>query len=155
VAPGRELTPETRRSVASPPAHFPVIPRAQWLRLAADQADLALLRVDARRNLLAVARVIAWSAGKHTGRSKPTLARIVKISGLCLRTVRRWCRWLEQRGLLAVLEPGVTAQFRPALFGLGKGPTRSFQRENNDSAEAGVISCQLVAACGSARWRVR
>jgi hypothetical protein len=69
--------------------------------------------------MLAVARVIAWSADRHTGRSRPTLARIVKASRLCLRTVQRWCRFLEQHGLLTVLEPGVTAQYRPALLALG------------------------------------
>ena len=100
---------------------LPVIPRAQWLRLAEDEADAALLRADARRNLLAVARVIGWSADPRTGRSRPTLARITAASGLCRRTVQRWCRFLEQRGLLAVLEAGVTAQFRPALLALGTG----------------------------------
>jgi hypothetical protein len=99
----------------------PVIPRAQWLRLATDEADAALLRADARRNLLAVARVIGWSANRSTGRSRPTLARIVTVTGLSLRTVQRWCRFLEQRGLLAVLEPGVTAQYRPAILALGTG----------------------------------
>jgi Helix-turn-helix domain len=92
------------------------------LRLAGDEADLALPRADARRNLLAVARVIGWSADRRSGRSRPTLARIVKVSGLSLRTVQRWCRWLEQRGLLTVLEPGVTAQYRPG---------RIIQRKSN------------------------
>jgi hypothetical protein len=35
--------------------------------------------------------------------------------------VQNWCRWLERRGLLAVLEPGTTAQFRPGILALGTG----------------------------------
>lgn len=91
------------------------------MRLAADEADLALLRADARRNLLAVARVIGWSADPRTGRSRPTLARIMTASGLSRRCVQGWCRFLEQHGLLDVLEPGTTPQYRPALYALGKG----------------------------------
>ena len=123
MAPGRELTPETRRRVASPPAPFPVIPRAQWLRLAADEADA---RPAARRREAQPARrgpghrVV--SADKHTGRSRPTLARIMAATGLSRRCVQRWCRWLEAHGLLAVLEQGATPQYRPALYALGKGP---------------------------------
>jgi hypothetical protein len=138
VAPGRELTPESRRRVASSPAPFPVIPRAQWLRLAADEADAALLRADARRNLLAVARVIGWSADKHTGRSRPTLARIMAATRLSRRCVQMWCRWLEAHGLLAVLEQGATPQYRPALYALGKGPQA---REWRLSASPGDGTC--------------
>jgi hypothetical protein len=42
-------------------------------------------------------------------------------TGLSKRCVQRWCRWLEERGLLAVLEPGTTPQFRPAILALGTG----------------------------------
>lgn len=97
-----------------------VIPRATWLRLAADKADRALLRADARRNVLAIARVIGWSANPRTGRSRPTLARIMTVTGLGKRTVQRWCRWLETRGLLEVLEEGTTPDYRPALLALAE-----------------------------------
>jgi hypothetical protein len=81
-----------------------------------DAADAALLRADARRNLLAVARVIGWSADPRTARSRPTIARIMAATGLGKRTVQRWCRWLEARGLLEVLEEGTTPDYRPALW---------------------------------------
>lgn len=98
-----------------------VIPQATWLRLAVDEADRALLRADARRNVLAIARVIGWSADPRTGRSRPTLARIMAASGLSRRTVQNWTRWLERRGLLDVLEVGTTPDYRPALLALGTG----------------------------------
>lgn len=106
---------------------MPVLPRAQWLRLAQDEADRAQLRADARRNVLAVARVIGWSADKHTLRSRPTLARIINATGLTRRCVQHWCRWLEARGLLEVLEPGTTPQYRPTL--LRRGHAGNLARE--------------------------
>jgi hypothetical protein len=78
----------------------------RWLRLAADAADAALLRADARRNLLSVARVIGWSADPPTGRARPTIAHIMAATGLGKRIAQRWCRWLETHGLLEVLKPG-------------------------------------------------
>lgn len=106
---------------------LPVLPRAQWLRLAQDEADRAQLRADARRNLLAVARVIGWSADRRTLRSRPTLARIIAATGLSKRCVQGWCRWLEARGLLEVLEPGATPQHRPSL--LRRGHAGNLARE--------------------------
>jgi DNA-binding transcriptional ArsR family regulator len=66
--------------------------------------------------VLAVARVVGWSADARTGRSRPTLARIMTVTGLSLRTVQRWTRWLEERGLLDVIEPGTTPRFRPGIL---------------------------------------
>jgi hypothetical protein len=42
-------------------------------------------------------------------------------AGLSRRTVQHWCRWLENHGLLAVLEPGTTPRFRPAILLRGDG----------------------------------
>jgi hypothetical protein len=42
-------------------------------------------------------------------------------SGLSRRCVQGWCRVLERHGLLDVVEPGATPQYRPALYALGKG----------------------------------
>jgi hypothetical protein len=92
------------------------VPQSRWLQLAEDEIDAAFLRADARRNVLAIARAVGWSADWHTSRSRPTLARLMEVSGLSLRTVQRWTRWLEHRGLLAVLEPGATAEFRPGIL---------------------------------------
>jgi hypothetical protein len=123
VASGRKRAPLSQQRRVAPAADLipHVIPRAAWLRLAVDEADRALLRADARRNVLAIARVIGWSADPRTGRSRPTLARIMAATGLCRRTVQNWTRWLERRGLLDVLEPGTTPDYRPALLALGTG----------------------------------
>src|SRR5579859_464918 len=104
-----------------------MLPRPQWLQLAGAEADHALLRADARRNLLMVARVIGWSADRRTLRSRPTIGRIMAVTGLAERTVQRWCRWLEARGLLQVLEEGTTPQFRPGL--LARGHAGNLARE--------------------------
>jgi hypothetical protein len=42
-------------------------------------------------------------------------------TGLSLRTIQRWTRWLERARLLAVLEEGVTPDYRPALLAAGAG----------------------------------
>lgn len=95
--------------------------QARWLRAAEDAIDAACFRADARRNVLVIARVIGWSADWLTGRTRPTLARLQEVSGLSRRCVQYWCRWIERQGLLDVLEPGVTPQFRPALLVDGDG----------------------------------
>jgi hypothetical protein len=71
--------------------------------------------------VLAVARVIGWSADEDTGRSRPGLARIMDATGLALRTVQRWTRWLEKHGLLVVLEEGTTPDYRPGVLSPGDG----------------------------------
>jgi hypothetical protein len=43
------------------------------------------------------------------------------VTKLSRRTVQNWTRWLERRGLLDVLEPGTTPDYRPALLALGTG----------------------------------
>jgi hypothetical protein len=69
--------------------------------------------------MLKVARAVGWAADWHTLQSRPTIARIMERTGLSERTVQRWCRWLEVRGLLAVLEPGTTPQFSPGVLCTG------------------------------------
>lgn len=112
---------------AGPPPSWPV-PQRRWLALAQDLVDAAWLREDARRNVLVIARAIGWAADWHTGRSRPTLARLTDISGLSLRTVQRWTRWLETAGLLVVTEPGITPEFRAGiLHGRGDRLAREWQ----------------------------
>jgi len=101
---------------AGPSAPLPVVRQAEWLRVAEEEIGAALLRSDAHRNLLRIARLIGWSADWRTGRSRPTLARLQAVTGLSRRCVQRWCRWLEIHGLLVVLEPGVTPRFRPGIL---------------------------------------
>ncbi|MGH3277380.1 MAG: hypothetical protein ACRDNZ_24015 [Streptosporangiaceae bacterium] len=90
--------------------------QARWLRAAEDEIDAACFRADARRNALVIARAIGWAADWSTGRTRPTLARLQEVSGLSLRSVQRWTRWLERQGLLDVLEPGTTPQYRPGIL---------------------------------------
>jgi hypothetical protein len=101
---------------AGPSAPLPVVRQAEWLRVAGEEIGAALLRSDAHRNLLRITRLIGWSADWRTGRSRPTLARLMSVSGLSRRCVQNWLRWLEHRGLLVVLEPGVTPRFRPGIL---------------------------------------
>jgi len=75
-----------------------------------------VLRSDGLATLLTIARGIGWAAEWRTGRSRPTIARLMEVSGRSRRTVQYWCRWLEDRDLLTVLEPGTTPQFRPAIL---------------------------------------
>jgi hypothetical protein len=98
------------------PAALPLVSQATWLRVAEEEIGAAPLRSDAHGNLLRIARLIGWSADWYTGRSRPTLARLQAVTGLSRRTCQRWCRWLEIRGVLVVLEPGVTPRFRPGIL---------------------------------------
>jgi hypothetical protein len=117
---GQSVWPAHREAGASPGRpHSPVLGQARWLHLAEDEIDAAWLRADGRRNALVIARAVGWAADWHTGRSRPTLARLMEVSGLSLRTVQRWTRWLEQRGLLVVVEAGATAEFRPGILRRG------------------------------------
>jgi hypothetical protein len=70
-------------------------------------------RVDARRNVLTVARLVALYAQWDTLESRPTWARLIARSGLAERTVARWLQELRVRGWLAHLEHGSTPTTRP------------------------------------------
>jgi hypothetical protein len=93
--------------------------QARWLSLPGAHPDAACLRADAYANMLAVARAVGWSADWETLRSRPTIARIMAVTGLSKRSCQRWCRWLELRGLLRVLEEGTTPQYRPGVLRRG------------------------------------
>lgn len=82
--------------------------------------DGELLRADARETMLAIAYTLGCSADPSTMRTHPTLARCMDVCGKSLRTVQRWCRWLEVRDLLFVLEEGTTPRFRPAILRRGE-----------------------------------
>lgn len=93
--------------------------RQAWLDHARRVINGAGLRGDAWRNVTAIARAIAGRADWSTLLSRPTLAWLQKRTGLSLRTVQRWTRWLENAGLLDVREPGTTPQFRPGVLAPG------------------------------------
>ena len=89
--------------------------QAEWLRLAADVVGAAQLRADAHRNVLTIVRCLGWSADWRTSRTRPSMAGLVRRTGLSLRTCQRWCRWLERAGLLVVIEEGTTPRYRSML----------------------------------------
>ena len=70
--------------------------------------------------MLAIAYTLGCSADPITMRTHPTLAKCMDVCGKSLRTVQRWCRWLEVRDLLFVLEEGTTPRFRPEILRRGK-----------------------------------
>ncbi|MEU5869592.1 hypothetical protein ABZ815_51105 [Nonomuraea sp. NPDC047529] len=84
----------------------------EWLRTLKEDAQVLELRCDGYTNLLRVANIIVWGADWATMCSRPTIARIVDVTGLAKPTVKRWVRWLRDRGWLGVVEQGSTCQYR-------------------------------------------
>jgi len=85
-----------------------------WLAYAREVVAGSDLRADARRHTVHLAELIAGRADWSTLRSRPTMALLVQLSGLSLRTVQRRTRWLEAAGLLQVAESGTTPRFDPS-----------------------------------------
>jgi hypothetical protein len=109
TASAQEIGPEPTETVTSvDPAG-----QGQWLRALRRQSWVQAARVDARRNVLAVARLVALYAQWDTLESRPTWARLIARSGLAERTVARWLQELRVRGWLAHLEHGSTPTTRP------------------------------------------
>ncbi|MEQ4725038.1 hypothetical protein [Nonomuraea sp. B19D2] len=80
--------------------------------------DVDELRCDAYTNLLSVARVAMWRASRSTvdpsvWTSIPTRKLIMERTGLRLSAVKKWIRWLRERGFLATVVEGSTPRFRP------------------------------------------
>ncbi len=119
--------PDPARGADPQASHFPVPSRAAWFALVENHGDAELLRADARETMLAIAYTIGWAADPVTMVSHPGLARCMEVSGKSLRTVQRWCRWLEARNLLLVLEEGTTPRFRPSI--LRRGDDGNLARE--------------------------
>jgi len=88
------------------------VPGPKWLRAVQAHPATASLRVDAHRNLLAVAWALAVDA-RPDGTSLPTWAALVEQTGLGRRTVARWLAFLVAQGLLHVRETGSTPATRP------------------------------------------
>jgi hypothetical protein len=87
--------------------------QGQWLRALRRQPWVEAARVDARRNVLKLARLVALYAQWDTLESRPTWGRLIARSGLSERTVARWLQELRVRGWLAHLEHGSTPTTRP------------------------------------------
>ncbi|MGC4959746.1 hypothetical protein ACLQ2P_41670 [Actinomadura citrea] len=69
-------------------------------------------RRDARRNFLAVARVLLQYADWETLRARPGHALIAEQTGVCTRTVARYIDALHQWGYLMTTEVGTTPRIR-------------------------------------------
>ena len=88
------------------------VPGPKWLRAVQAHPATASLRVDAHRNLLAVAWALAVDA-RPDGTALPTWTALVEQTGLGRRTVARWIAFLVAHGLLHVRETGSTPATRP------------------------------------------
>lgn len=83
-----------------------------FLRALKEDPEVLELRCDGYANLMRVANLIVWGADWDTMCSRPTIQRIVGVTGLAKPTVKRWVRWLRDRGWLGVVEQGSTCRYR-------------------------------------------
>lgn len=126
LAPYRSDTPETRYPVSEPHVSelaaavrpgWTVAPRqAAFVRAVEDLADEHQVRCDGRRNLLAIAWVYARRTGRPPERAmvtSPSRTLVMQLTGLSDATVKRWTCWMVRRGVMAQLEVGRLARFRP------------------------------------------
>ncbi|TMR89574.1 hypothetical protein [Nonomuraea basaltis] len=82
------------------------------LRAVKEHPDALALKCHAYRNLTEVAAKLAHWADWTTMTTRPTEQRIADDLDLSLSTVKRWIRWLRERGFLGVVEEGTTNRFR-------------------------------------------
>ncbi|MBT2234978.1 hypothetical protein [Nonomuraea sp. NEAU-A123] len=83
-----------------------------FLRAVKEHPDALALKCHAYRNLTEVAGKLADWADWTTLTTRPTEQRIADDLDLALSTVKRWIRWLRERGFLGVVEEGTTNRFR-------------------------------------------
>ncbi|MFI6497091.1 hypothetical protein [Nonomuraea typhae] len=83
-----------------------------FLRAVKEHPDALALKCHAYRNLTDVAAKLAGWADWTTMTTRPTEQRIADDLDLALSTVKRWIRWLRERGFLGVVENGTTVRFR-------------------------------------------
>jgi hypothetical protein len=84
-----------------------------WLDRLPEFLDAELLYGETRGRVLHLAELIAGKCDWESLRSRPTLAFLVRETGLCLRTVQRWTRRMERAGWLTVLVHGATPRYAP------------------------------------------
>jgi hypothetical protein len=111
--PNPALAPTNALILASVPRGMRrALDQQAYLRALREDREVLELRHDGYSNLLRVAQVIAWAADWTTMCSRPTIAGICERTGLSKATVKRWVRWLRERGWLGVVEEGTTVRFR-------------------------------------------
>ncbi|MBB5132773.1 hypothetical protein HNP84_002494 [Thermocatellispora tengchongensis] len=81
-------------------------------RAVKEHPDAFALKCHAYRNLTEVADALANWADWTTMTTRPTEQRIADDLDLALSTVKRWIRWLRERGFLGVVEEGTTNRYR-------------------------------------------
>jgi hypothetical protein len=99
--------------------------RAPWV----DQ-----IRVDGRRNLLAIARHLMRVADWSTLDAMPGWDQLEAKTGLSQTTIGRWVQELKLRGWIVVLETGSTPLTRPMALTLPDGTVLSRLDEGNRRA---------------------
>jgi len=97
------------------PLHYPTGQR-HWLDALARAAWVEDVRVDGRRNVLALARALALSADWDTLETWPGWDYLIEATGLSETSVQRWLQELRVRGWLVVIETGSTPATRPMVM---------------------------------------
>jgi hypothetical protein len=103
------------------------------------------LRSDARRNLFAIAQLLANWASWTSLASAPGWDTLREATGLGRATVARWLAWLRHQGLLVIVEPGSTPQFRPMALADLDGNRRAVYALTVPMAVADCASHDSVA----------
>ncbi|MFC7387179.1 hypothetical protein [Sphaerisporangium rhizosphaerae] len=83
-----------------------------WVHAVQSHPDVATLRADAHRNLMAVVWTLARHADWTTLTTRPTWAVLMERTGLGRSTVAAWLAWLRRAGLLGTVTPGTTVRYR-------------------------------------------
>ncbi|MFD0659674.1 hypothetical protein [Thermocatellispora tengchongensis] len=107
------LIPSRAAVLSAVPAGMRRAPSQQDFRRAVkEHPDAFALKCHAYRNLTEVADALANWADWTTMTTRPTEQRIADDLDLALSTVKRWIRWLRERGFLGVVEEGTTNRYR-------------------------------------------
>ena len=87
-----------------------------WLRAVADAIARQRWYACRARHTAEVARMLARSMDWQARTSRPGHERMAAAAGVSLRTARRVMRWLESEGLVGLVSPGSTPDFRPGVL---------------------------------------
>lgn len=119
--------------VETAPLRYPEGQR-EWLTALTRAPWVDQIRVDGRRNLLAIARHLMRVADWSTLDAMPGWDQLEAKTGLSQTTIGRWVQELKLRGWLVVLETGSTPLTRPMALTLPSGQTISRLDEGNRRA---------------------
>ncbi|WP_433426436.1 hypothetical protein ACQP1V_42905 (plasmid) [Microtetraspora malaysiensis] len=108
------LAPLTKQVVlgAVPEGMRRATSQQEFTRAVKEHGDALALRCHGYRNLMLVATKLSDWADWTTLTTRPTEQRIADDTDLALSTVKRWVRWLRERGFLGTVEEGTTVRFR-------------------------------------------